>query len=111
MAVWLAIRPLPMSLLAPLVFLGRILYPLYLLHQEMGFPVIARLEAVGVTPDAAALLTAALAIVAAWGISRTVEYPAQAWPRARYRRWRERAARASRLRTGVWTLEVIPGPE
>jgi peptidoglycan/LPS O-acetylase OafA/YrhL len=77
----------------PLLFLGRISYPLYLVHQEMGLTAIARLEALGFAPDAAVLAATAQSLLVAWAISVSVEYPAQAWLRARYRAWRDGATR------------------
>jgi len=88
--VWLATMPWPRSPMAvPLLFFGRISYPLYLVHQEVGLSVIARLEVSGVTPNIAVATTAALAIFAAWAISAGVECPLQAWLRARYRMWHQ----------------------
>jgi len=89
-SVWLASGPgLWVRPVAPLRFLGRISYPLYLVHQAVGFLIIARLEDRGLGADLAVALTAAYAIGVAWVISMTVEFPAQAWLRERY--WASRA--------------------
>ena len=97
--VWLASGPgLRLCPIAPLRFLGRISFPLYLVHQAAGFLIIARLEDRGVSADLAVALTGAYAIGVAWVISMTVEFPAQAWLRERY--WASRvSARAVESRT------------
>ena len=85
LAVWLATtrfsRPLR---IAPLRFLGRVSYPLYLVHQAAGCAVISRLESAGLNPNIAMLVTVILAIALAWAISTTVEWPMYAWLRARF---------------------------
>ena len=45
--VWLATRPKVGALLRPLIFLGRISYPLYLSHQYVGYAVMRALYARG----------------------------------------------------------------
>lgn len=91
--VWLATTPrvrIPVG--APFRFLGRISYPLYLVHQLIGSILIARLEAAGLLPDLAVAGAIGVAILLAWGVSAWVEYPAQAWLRFQYRAWRDRRA-------------------
>jgi len=73
---WLAI--------APLRFLGRVSYPLYLVHQAAGFVAMTYLERAGCSPALAIGITICLAVAAAWGISAGIEYPAQRWLRARF---------------------------
>jgi peptidoglycan/LPS O-acetylase OafA/YrhL len=68
--------------LPPLLFLGRISYPLYLVHQVVGFAVMAKLEGWELGPDVTVLGTAAIAILLAWLISNAIERPAQRWLRA-----------------------------
>jgi peptidoglycan/LPS O-acetylase OafA/YrhL len=82
--VWLATTPYGWVLgVAPLRFLGRISYPLYLVHQAAGFAVLDRLMAAGVTLEVAVPTTIAASILLAWTISTAVEWPAQRWLRAR----------------------------
>jgi len=76
----------------PLLWLGRISYPLYLLHQYAGYALLLRLGAAGVPLDLAILLVLALMLPAAHGLHRLVEQPAMDWVR---RRWRQRRARDS----------------
>ena len=90
--VWIARTPLTRHpAIAPLLFLGRISYPLYLVHQELGLTIIARLESSGAAPDIAVTAAAIIAIVSAWAISSVVEYPARKWLLKRYKTWRRRA--------------------
>ena len=90
--IWLATTPLVrLPVIAPLRFLGRISYPLYLIHQQAGAGLISRLEDAGMVPDVAIGITILVMIPAAWGISAVVEYPVQGWVKARYRAWRSRA--------------------
>jgi peptidoglycan/LPS O-acetylase OafA/YrhL len=75
----------------PLLFLGGISYTLYLLHQEIGYILIAALEKTGLKPVPSILVTTAMMIVLAWLLSRYVERPANRLLRALYERWRGRA--------------------
>lgn len=61
--------------------LGALTYPLYLLHNVLGYLVIVRLSpALGV--DGAVLVTAALMIASAWFVARFVEQvPRRLWTR------------------------------
>lgn len=59
-----------------LVFLGAISYPLYLLHQNIGYAAIATMMRGGIHGLAAAGLAALLALALAWGLHRLVEVPA-----------------------------------
>jgi len=61
----------------PLLFLGRISYPLYLIHQRAGFAFIGKLEAIGMNPTIAVLVTIVFAVLLAWTISTIIERPAQ----------------------------------
>jgi peptidoglycan/LPS O-acetylase OafA/YrhL len=91
--VWIATTAYGRLLqVAPLLFLGRISYPLYLVHQNAGSAVLARLEAAGLNPNVALVMTAILAIVIAWTISTLVEWPAQRWRRVRFAAYRERSS-------------------
>ena len=70
-----------------LVWLGAISYPLYLVHQSLGYALIARLEALGAPPVMALIVTLAAALFAAHVIHRLIEQPALAAIR---RWWRSR---------------------
>jgi peptidoglycan/LPS O-acetylase OafA/YrhL len=75
---WLAARPL--------VFLGGISYPLYLVHQNVGYVVIREFEARGVSPAAAIILALTVSLVAAAALSAGVERPAQGLIKRRWGR-------------------------
>lgn len=63
----------------PLLALGAMSYPLYLIHSNPGYLVIRALESRGVPPEAAIAVAVALALVAAYALSRAIEYPARRW--------------------------------
>lgn len=72
------------------VYLGAISYPLYLLHQAIGFAVINRLEHAGVPSIGAVLLATVLVMALATGLAYWVERPAMRWLRTR---WHQRKLR------------------
>ncbi|MGV7034492.1 acyltransferase family protein [Methylobacterium symbioticum] len=76
----------------PLVALGAISYPLYLLHQILGFAVIRHLEAAGWPAHAAIAAALILVILLSILIRVTVEVPAQ---RAIRRAWAARSSAAA----------------
>ncbi|WP_417069587.1 acyltransferase family protein [Niveibacterium terrae] len=72
---------------APLVWLGTISYPLYLLHENIGWCAIRTLEALGVGSDLAVLAALLLALGLASMLHYAVEAPAMMAIR---RAWRAR---------------------
>jgi peptidoglycan/LPS O-acetylase OafA/YrhL len=69
---------------APLLWLGAISYPLYLVHQVVGIVILRRLIAAGV-PAVLAVVAVALGMIAvASAITLAVERPAQLWIRSRW---------------------------
>ncbi len=80
LAIGLAARMGGWGRLAPVAgFLGRVSYPLYLVHRAAGMDLIARLEAASVSPDAAAAVAIAGSVLVAWAIADGVEPRARAW--------------------------------
>ena len=78
---------LPFLNAKPLVFLGAISYPLYLIHQNIG---LVLLNALGGVTDSAWLrlgVTVAAMIMLAWVISVCIERPSMRWMRDRMRRF------------------------
>ncbi len=67
----------------PLRALGWMSYPLYLVHRSAGYWVMTTLEAAGLPPDTAIVITACLAIATAGVLSFAAEYRGQRWLRAR----------------------------
>ncbi|RPH46455.1 MAG: hypothetical protein EHM87_02045 [Burkholderiales bacterium] len=91
---WLAVRPL--------VAIGRVSYPLYLVHQALGWWVIVSLQKAGMSSLGSVAVALALALVAAFALNRIVEEPAMAALRAF---WRQRAAVRPAGGTGRrWTV-------
>ena len=73
-AMMIPVRPLAAAAAA---FLGEISYPLYLLHQVIGFAAIRKLEAMDVNANAAVVLVMMGMVVLAYLVHRIVERPAQ----------------------------------
>jgi peptidoglycan/LPS O-acetylase OafA/YrhL len=72
-----------------LLWLGAISYTLYLLHENIGWAVLRRLEAWGVEVHLAIALTMALSMALAHGLTTWVEQPGMRWIRDRYRARRQ----------------------
>lgn len=71
--------------LGPLAWLGTISYPLYLLHENIGWAILLRLSAFGLPMNLAVVLTLGIALVLAAAVTRWVEQPAMRWIRTRYK--------------------------
>ena len=84
----------------PLAWLGAISYPLYLLHENIGFVLLTSLEHASVPTDFAILLVLAACLSLAWG-EPLLERPARLDPR------RMAAARAGACAA---KLRRRPGP-
>ncbi len=82
----------------PLQWLGKISYPLYLIHQVLGYVFISRLCAVGLSLNQAIVITVAAMLGIATGLSRIVEQPAMTFIR---RKWRERPQRLSAMSSRI----------
>jgi peptidoglycan/LPS O-acetylase OafA/YrhL len=59
----------------PLTFLGAISYPLYLLHQNVGFIELHWLNASGLPPYVALAIATVATILLAWAVERVIEVP------------------------------------
>ncbi len=76
-AVWLATRVRRLPLPAPLILaIGGLTYPMYLLHQHIGFMLFNRFEGYA-SPAVLIVATVATMIALSWAIWRFVERPAQ----------------------------------
>lgn len=67
------------------VWLGAISYPLYLVHENIGWAIQLRLVELGLPTDTVILLALAAALGLATLLHRTVEKPAMRWIRTHYR--------------------------
>lgn len=78
-AVWLATRVRRLPLPAPLILaIGGLTYPMYLLHQHIGFMLFNAFE--GYASAAVLIAATVIAMIAlSWAIWRFVERPAQKW--------------------------------
>jgi peptidoglycan/LPS O-acetylase OafA/YrhL len=76
--------------LRPLVWLGSISYPLYLLHENLGWALMLVLYQKGLTPNVAIAIVLAIALVFSHLLSRAVERPVMRWLRGRYTAWQAR---------------------
>lgn len=77
--------------LPPLVWLGTISYPLYLLHENIGWSVQLRMLGLGLPIDVAVAGALLVSLALATMLTRWVEQPAMRWIRARYRERRQKA--------------------
>jgi len=73
--VWLATRPFVDLRARPLLFLGKISYPLYLVHQYIGYVVMRALYARGAPPSVAIASACAIALANATALHFLVEKP------------------------------------
>ncbi|WP_223644199.1 acyltransferase [Corallococcus sp. EGB] len=77
----------------PLLFMGFISYPFYLVHQNIGYVIIRRLEAAGWRPDAAIAVAMTAGFLLAILITYRVEQPALRV----FRQWRRKTAAQAAL--------------
>ena len=83
-----ALGRLSLLSLAVFTWLGDISYTLYLLHENIGWALMLRLEAAGVNSTLAIGLVLLAVLALASAVTRIVEKPAMAWIRSRYKRHR-----------------------
>ncbi len=69
----------------PFVWLGTISYPLYLLHENIGWALLLRLQALHVPMNLAIVLTLCASFLLASALTLWVEQPAMHWLRRRYK--------------------------
>lgn len=69
----------------PFVWLGSISYPLYLLHENIGWALLLRLQRSQMPMNLAILLTLCVSFILADALTRWVEQPAMRWIRNRYK--------------------------
>jgi peptidoglycan/LPS O-acetylase OafA/YrhL len=93
-AVWLAsANRFPFLRTRPLLFLGGISYPVYMLHQIIGFEVIRLALGGGLSSTMALSLAAGVTILLATAINILIERPARDWIRRLYAGSRHRLSK------------------
>ena len=115
LAVWMAAAGrLPFLRFRVIVWFGVISYPLYLVHENIGWSIIRTLERAGWRSLPAVALTTVIVIALAAAVSRWVERPAMAAIRGRYRARRApdaphsaSPARFLRVRQGALTALAV----
>lgn len=96
LAVWLASRGrLAVVGWRPLVFVGAISYPLYLIHEQLGWLLMLELQRRGLTPWLTVGAALLVCLLAAWALHVVVEMPVMARLRGW---WRARRPAAEALR-------------
>jgi len=86
LVVWLAAAGrLALLRYGPFVWLGSISYPLYLLHENIGWSIQLQLGALGLSTTTTALVALVAILMLAAAVTRWVEQPAMRWIRTRYR--------------------------
>src|SRR3546814_7703710 len=88
----------------PLVGLGRISYPLYLIHQHIGFVIMFKADAAGISPNIGFAAAVASVLLLAALINRYVEGPANRWIRAW---WKGRSLRSEEHTSELQSLRRI----
>jgi peptidoglycan/LPS O-acetylase OafA/YrhL len=66
----------------PLTFVGGISYPLYLVHEQLGWLLMLKMQTAGAAPWVSVVAAMLVSVVAAWLLSLLVEKPAMARTRA-----------------------------
>jgi len=85
----------------PLLFLGAVSYPLYLIHGNVGFVIMRNLYRTNLNPQVIILITVAIVVIMAWVIHITVENPLMKTIRSKYKDFqRERYPRPVPLAVG-----------
>ena len=63
------------KLLSPIAWVASISYPLYLLHQNIGYIIINEMEAAGLTNEIFIIIPITVILLAAWLVHRFIEQP------------------------------------
>ena len=69
----------------PIVWLGTVSYPLYLLHENIGWSLMLQLQKMGLSMDITIFITLCVSLSLAAAVTFWVEQPAMRWIRSRYK--------------------------
>lgn len=75
---------------APLLWFGEISYPLYLVHENIGFVIMLKAQALGLSPWTGLGSAIGVAILLAWLIHNIVETPASSRISRGWKEWKRR---------------------
>lgn len=106
-ALWMAATGrLPILANPILTWLGAISYTLYLLHENIGWAVILRLEHNGISGNLAILVAIAVTLLLAATLTRLIEKPAMNWIRTSYgnREWPRMGWRHASTMAGMFMV-------
>jgi peptidoglycan/LPS O-acetylase OafA/YrhL len=92
---------------AVLATIGAVSYPLYLLHENIGWTLIHHLEQAGTHPNVAIALALAVGLLAAVALHKGVEQPAMNMIRGWYRRRSGAAAAVSLAVRRKWAWGTL----
>lgn len=67
------------KILSPFAWVASISYPLYLLHQNIGYAIIHKMESMGLTSEWGLMIPIVVIFIAAWIIHKIVEKPCTAF--------------------------------
>jgi peptidoglycan/LPS O-acetylase OafA/YrhL len=109
---WTALRLKPQLLRSwGLIQLGILSYPLYLIHENIGWGVIFNLEKIGINSNLAIVIAVVLSVFLAFSLNKAVEIPATKKIRAFYHRKKQsskiREAWSSPLWIGITSGSLI----
>lgn len=110
--VWLAANNRLILLRNPVIlWLGFISYPLYLLHENIGWGVMRIIERAGFSPWLAIGAASGVALVLAWLVANFVERPAMQWVRSQFKHGRTHKEGWQRVfRRLAWLALLLMAP-
>lgn len=71
------VKPLIQKILSPITWVASISYPLYLLHQNIGYIIIQKMEAIGLINEVFLIIPIIIIMFFAWLVHHFVETPLQ----------------------------------
>lgn len=71
----------PRIIYKPIAFVALISYPLYLLHQMIGFSIIRKMKFNGMTNELWIIVPISVSVLLAYIVHKYIEYPSKTWPK------------------------------